>query len=133
MLTKNSWLRICDNSGAILARVIHVYKPQTRGVVHDLVSVIPKTAYSATKRKLKMKVNTIYKALIVRTKSTNIRKTGYSVSMRSNAAILFGVGPTYIKAGVYLPVAKRIYGPVMLELRYKGNFARLATMARRMV
>jgi ribosomal protein L14 len=97
-----------------------------------LIILTPKLVRTNIKRKHKVKIGTVYKGLLIRTKRFANRVTGQRSAFKDNGAILFGVGPSYLKAGVYIPLSKRIFGPVNFELRYSG-FSKMAVMARRPV
>lgn len=132
MIKAGNWVYACDNSGAIKLKVLHVFKSRFKNFAGKLALIIVKTAYSSTKRKVRIKLNATYKALIVRNKLVYDRNTGVKVWFRNNSAIIFAIGPAYAKANVYNPVAKRIYGPVNYDLRYKG-FSKIVSMSRRIV
>jgi large subunit ribosomal protein L14 len=133
MLHSFSWFRVVDNSGAALAKCIRVFKRgrRERGSIGDIVAVVPKVIRPVGRKKTKLKAGTIFKALIVRQKFPLTRPTGQWRSFFDNAVILFGTGPSYVKAGVYTPISKRIYGPVSYELRRKG-FSKVASLSRRL-
>jgi len=132
MIIGGNWIYACDNSGAIKLKVLHVFKGRFKTLTGHIALIIVKTAYSATRRKIRIKLNARYKALIVRDKIRKTRSNGLMVAFRNHSAIIFAIGPSYAKANVYNPVAKRIYGPVGYDLRYNG-FSRIASMARRLV
>ncbi len=132
MLHSFTWFNIADNSGVLLAKCIRVYKKGKTefGVLGDLVSVVAKETVAPNKKKQKVKPGTIFKALIIRQKSRLVRLTGQWRSYRDNAIILFGTGPAYVKANVYNPLSKRVYGPTCFELRSKG-FGKIVSLSRR--
>jgi ribosomal protein L14 len=132
MLKAGSWIYACDNSGAIKLKVLHIFKSRFRTYTGRIALIIVKTAYSATKRKVRIKIDNRYKALIVREKIRRSRDQGYYIAFRNYSAIIFAIGPSYAKANVYNPIAKRIHGPVSYDLRYKG-FSRITSMARRLI
>lgn len=132
MIKAGGWIYACDNSGAIKLKVLHVFRGKTKTLTGKLALIIVKTAYSATKRKIRIKLNARYKALIVRDKLRKKRTYGYTLAFRNHSAIIFAVGPAYAKANVYTPVAKRVYGAVSYDLRYLG-YSRITAMARRLV
>jgi ribosomal protein L14 len=132
MIKAGNWIYACDNSGAIKLKVLHVFKSKFKNFVGRLALIIVKTAYSSTKRKVRVKTNATYKALIVRNKLPYFRSNGFKIWFRNNSAIIFAIGPAYAKANVYNPIAKRIYGPVNYDLRYKG-FSKIVSMSRRLV
>ena len=133
MLHSFSWFRVADNSGASLAKCIRIFKRgrKERGSIGDLVAVVPKSIRAVGRKKQKLKSGTIFKGIIVRQKSPLSRTSGQWRSYSDNAVILFGTGPSYVKAGVYTPLSKRIYGPVSYELRRRG-FAKVASLSRRL-
>jgi large subunit ribosomal protein L14 len=133
MLHSFAWFRVADNSGAGLAKCIRVFKRgrKEHGSIGDLVAVVPKNIRPVGRKKTKLKAGTIFKALIIRQKFPRVHPTGQWRSYFDNAIILFGTGPSYVKAGVYTPLSKRIYGPVSHELRRRG-FSKVAALSRRL-
>jgi len=131
MLHSFTWFKVADNSGVKLAKCIRVYKKgQTEfGSLGDLVSVVVKESITPHKRQ-KIKPGTIFKAIVIRQKSRLKRPTGQWRSYRDNAIVLFGTGPSYVKANVYNPLSKRVYGPTCFELRAKG-FSKVVSLSRR--
>lgn len=132
MIKAGAWVYACDNSGAIKLKVLHVFRGKVKTLTGKLALVIVKTSYSDTKRKVRVKLNARYKALIVRDKLRKRRTPGYTLAFRNYSAIIFAIGPSYAKANVYNPIAKRIYGAVSYDLRYSGH-SRIAAMARKLV
>lgn len=132
MIQNNSWLKVADNTGASFARCVKVYRKgtQNRGYIGDLVLVVPKEITMITKRKIKLKAGSLYKAIIVRTKLKTLRKNGFWRSYSNNSVVLFNNAAGFSgKAGLNL-LAKRIYGAVSYELRRKGH-SKLVSLARR--
>jgi len=133
MLHSFTWFKVADNSGVVLAKCIRVYKKGHKefGCLGDLVSVVVKESITPNKRKQKIKPGTIFKAVIIRQKSRLKRPSGQWRSYRDNAIVLFGTGPSYLKANVYNPLSKRVYGPACFELRAKG-FSKVVSLSRRL-
>jgi large subunit ribosomal protein L14 len=132
MIQNNSWLKVTDNTGANFARCVRVYRKgkQNAGYLGDLILVVPKEITMISKRKIKLKAGSLYKAIIVRTKLKSIRQNGFWRSYADNATVLFGNAAGFSgKSGLNL-LAKRIYGAVSYELRRKGH-SKLVSLARR--
>ena len=132
MIQNNTWLKVADNTGANFARCVKVYGKgsNNRASIGDLVLVVPKEITMITKRKIKLKAGSLYKAVIIRTKLKSLRKNGFWRSYSNNALVLFNNPPGAVGRGGLNLMAKRIYGPVSYELRRKGH-AKLVSLARR--
>jgi large subunit ribosomal protein L14 len=132
MLHSFTWFNVADNSGALLAKCIRIYKKGRTefGVLGDLVSIVIKDSIAPNKKKQKIRPGTIFKGLIIRQKSRLFRSTGQWRAYNDNSVILFGTGPAYVKANVYNPLSKRVYGPTCIELRSKG-FGKVVALSRR--
>lgn len=109
MLQKLSIINTTDNSGALLVKVIHLYKGGKRKlsfngdfircsvVKIDLVSFIQKKAKTT--------------AVIVRTKKENIKNDGTTLSFEDNSAVLLKKRMT--------PRGKELVGPASILLKRK--------------
>ena len=120
MIQLRSVLRVADNSGAKLLRVIQVYGGSKRrfGYVGDVVSasVIDAQPQSETKK------GEVVRAVIVRTKKEKRRANGEYVRFDDNAAVI-------IESRKSLdPVGTRVFGPVAREVKEK-NYNKIASLA----
>jgi large subunit ribosomal protein L14 len=111
-------LFLADNSGALLAQCIKVFKKKKNiGVVGDLIIVTIKKAYP----RKKVKKHDMQHAVIVRTKKSLARKNiGMNISFNSNAVVLLDKKNN--------PIGNRIKGTVTRELRYR-KLMKILTLA----
>ena len=108
-----------DNSGIRLVNCIkilgsHKYKI---GTVGDRIVVSIKKAIS----KSRVKKNEVHDAIIIRTKKPFFRKLGTIIKFNSNVAVV-------IDKKKSVPVATRLYGPVLYEMRRK-RFLKILAIA----
>lgn len=104
MIQKGTILFISDNSGARLAKCIHVYKKKF-AKIGDYILVSIKT-YNPEK---KIKKGELHLALVIRTKK-EIFYNGAFFSFSDNAAVLMNKK--------YLPLGTRLFGPSLKSLRF---------------
>lgn len=118
MIAVGTRLRIIDNSGAKEVECIKILGESNRlfGYVGDIIIVSVKTVNPIKK----IKKGEIFRAVIVCTKKGSLRLNGDRV--------VFGLNGAVIISNKNIPIATRILGPVMLELRYK-NFLKVVSMA----
>lgn len=118
MITKETDLKVADNSGAKRMRCICVLGGTGRRYarIGDIVVASVKEATPNGNVKKKAKV----KAVIVRTKQGIKRKDGTKIKFDDNAAVI-------IKEDLN-PVGTRVFGPVARELRAK-NFMKIISLA----
>jgi len=114
-----SQIKVTDNSGAKLLRVIRVLGGYKKRYAHvgEIVTCSVKEAvpHGAFKKGDKVK------AVIVRTRKEIRRKSGIYIRFDDNAAVI--VDPKTKE-----PKATRIFGPVARELRAKG-FNKIVSLA----
>jgi large subunit ribosomal protein L14 len=120
MIQLRSVLRVADNSGAKLLRVIQVYGGSKRrfGHVGDVVSASVIEAGSQGTVKKGEKVQ----AVIVRTAKEKRRDSGEYIRFDDNAAVIV----TNRKSPD--PIGTRVFGPIAREVKDKG-FNKIASLA----
>jgi large subunit ribosomal protein L14 len=120
MIQLRSVLRVTDNSGAKKIRVVQVYGGSKRrfGYVGDVVmaSVIDADPNSAVKRGDKVR------AVIVRTRKEQRRKSGEYVRFDDNAAVIIE------SRSSALPIGTRVFGPIAREVKDNG-YSKIASLA----
>lgn len=118
MIQQESRLRVADNSGARELLAIRVTGGSVRrqGKVGDIITASVKSAIPAGT----VKKGEVVKAVIVRTKSTILRKDGSFIRFNDNAAVIVD--------DARFPRGTRIFGPVARELRERG-FMRIVSLA----
>jgi large subunit ribosomal protein L14 len=118
MVQRQSLLKITDNSGARIAKVIGIpgYSNRKTAKLGDTVVVAVQRALpnAALKR------HDVEKAVIVRVRKEYNRKDGTYIRFDDNAAVIID------KKGV--PKGTRIFGPVAREVKEKG-FDKIASLA----
>ena len=118
MITQESRLTVCDNSGAKEILCIRVLGGTRRRYARagDVIVATVKDASPTGNVKKK----SVVRAVVVRTRDTIRRKDGSSIKFDDNAAVIIGDDK--------LPKATRIFGPVPRELRDKG-YAKIISLA----
>lgn len=99
-------LKVIDNSGAKKVQTIKVYRGKW-GQVGDIIQVSIK--HVQTKIKLKISKGSVWKALIVRSKSNKKTSLNNYLSFNENSVILL--------SNQNVPLASRILGPIPISLR----------------
>ena len=122
MIQQQTLLKVSDNSGAKIVRCIKVLGGFKKKFARlgDIIIVSIITLRNKSKLTSKVKKGDVYKAVILRTKSNQIKKDGSSFSFQTNSVSLIN------KQGK--PVATRIIGPFPAKLR-KGKFAKFANIS----
>ena len=118
MIQVNTILDVVDNSGAKKAKCIRIltgYKRKT-AKVGDTIVISVQSARSAGK----VQKGEVHKAVVVRTKKSWERSSGFGLSFSENAVVLMG--------GPEKPLGSRLSGPVTHELR-KRNHSKLFALA----
>ena len=123
MIYKQSTLMICDNSGAKLVRVFHLYRypsSQKYSCNGDVVlgSVIK---YKAHKKMVKKQ---ICKVLLTTSKQNRFRKNGNLVRFDKNGGVVL------LKNDKLL--GTRVFGPVSKDIR-RGSYSRLLSLAQTVI
>ena len=119
MIQKFSMLDIADNSGAKKAMVINVTGSTGKRFARlgEIVKVtVKKATPGATVKKSEM-----HHAVIVRSRKEIRRADGTYIRFGDNAAVIVS------KEGQ--PLGTRIFGPVARELRAKGSYMKIISMA----
>ena len=118
MIRLESHLRVADNSGARVIRVLQVtggFKKKY-GSLGDIVVASVREAVPNTN----IKKGEIVKAVVVRTKKEVKRKDGTYIRFDDNAAVLID--------NLNQPRGTRVFGPIAREIREKG-FSKIASLA----
>jgi large subunit ribosomal protein L14 len=118
MIRLESHLRVADNSGARIIRVLQVtggFKKKY-GSLGDIVVASVREAVPNTN----IKKGEIVKAVVVRTKKEVKRKDGTYIRFDDNAAVLID--------NQNQPRGTRVFGPIAREIREKG-FSKIASLA----
>ena len=123
MIQVQTVLNVADNSGAKSVMCIKVLGGSRRRYagIGDVIVVAVK---GATPGGI-VKDHTVRKAVIVRTKRAVRRSDGSTVSFSENAVAIIN--------DKLEPVGTRIFGPVAREVRKKGNFQKIASLASEVV
>lgn len=124
MIQLLSNIKITDNSGVLLGKTIKILKPKNAkiGQVGDLI-LISSQAQIANSG---IKPGSIFKAIIVRTKTQNISNVS-SIRWDENAAVLVKLSP---KGDEYLPIGTRIKSPICASLKYKRGYQKIISLAK---
>jgi large subunit ribosomal protein L14 len=123
VIQSESILKVADNSGAKLLRVLSVRGNvkgggyQRFGTIGDIVSVSVKKAFPYSAISEHEKVH----AVIVRTKKECRRSDGTYIRFDDNAAVIIDMNNKN-------PLGSRIFGPVARELKAKG-FKKIISLA----
>ena len=120
MIQHRSILKACDNSGAKLLMVIHIFGGSKRkfGYVGDVLNCVVKEATPEGA----VKDGEIVKAVLVRARKEKQRKDGSYIRFSDNAAVLID------NAKDKNPRGTRIFGPIAREVKDNG-FTKIASMA----
>ncbi|MCD6462999.1 MAG: 50S ribosomal protein L14 [Thermotogae bacterium] len=118
MIQQESYLKVADNSGAKVLRVIRVLGGYHKkyGTVGDVVVCSVREAIPHTD----VKKGEVVRAVIVRTRKEIRRSDGTYIRFDDNAAVVLERGNE--------PKGTRVFGPVAKELREKG-FMKIVSLA----
>ena len=119
MIYLESYLNVADNSGAKRVQCIRVLggtKRQYAGV-GDIIVVAVKDAIPSSA----VKKGSVERAVIVRTHKEYRRPDGTYIRFDDNACVI--IDPALN------PKGKRIFGPVARELRERGEFMKIVSLA----
>jgi len=118
MIQQESYLKVADNSGAKVLRVIRVLGGYHKkyGTVGDVVVCSVREAIPHTD----VKKGEVVRAVIVRTRKEIRRNDGTYIRFDDNAAVVLERGNE--------PKGTRVFGPVAKELREKG-FMKIVSLA----
>lgn len=111
MIQQQTILKVSDNSGAKLVKCIKVLGGFRRkfAKVGDVIVVSVFKLRNKSRFNSKVKKGEVYKALILKTKKINSKKSGMSNTLSDNSVCLIN------KQGK--PVATRVFGKVSRELK----------------
>ena len=112
MISINSCIKIVDNSGGLIFYCIKIYgkrKIKTKGNIGD---VIIGSIKRSSRKKKKVKVGDLMKAVIVRIKRPIYLIDGSILNFSESGVILL--------SNKMQPVANRIFGPIPKKLVKKG-------------
>jgi large subunit ribosomal protein L14 len=119
MVQVESFLNVADNSGAKLVQCIKVLGGTKRKYagIGDIIVVAVKEALPSSV----IKKGTVERAVVVRTHKEYKRPDGTYIRFDDNACVLIDPAMN--------PKGKRIFGPVARELREKGDFMKIVSLA----
>jgi len=119
MVQVESFLNVADNSGAKLVQCIKVLGGTKRkyASIGDIVVVAVKEALPTSV----IKKGTVERAVVVRTHKEYRRADGTYIRFDDNACVIIDAALN--------PKGKRIFGPVARELREKGDFMKIVSLA----
>ncbi len=110
-------LQVIDNSGA---RIVECIKVLGNGrSIASAGSVIVVAVKRVNPRK-RIKKGEIYKAVLVGTSKSRLRKNGFHVCFDNNYAVIVN--------NKNIPIGTRVLGPVMMNVRLSG-FVKIVSMA----
>ena len=118
MIQTYTRLRVADNSGAKVIRLINIPGSSKRKYAHVgdvVVCIVREAAPNSPVRK-----GEIVRAVVIRQAQGRRRPDGTYIKFDDNAAVLIGEDQ--------MPTGTRIFGPVARELRDKG-FMRIVSLA----
>ena len=119
MVQVETFLNVADNSGAKLVQCIKVLGGSKRKYagVGDIITVAVKEALPTSN----IKKGTIERAVVVRSHKEYRRPDGTYIRFDDNACVIVDQAMN--------PKGKRIFGPVARELRERGDFMRIVSLA----
>lgn len=120
MIQLRSVLKVADNSGAKLIRVIHVHGGTFRrfGYIGDVVTA----AVEGADTNGSVKDKQVIKAVLVRSRKETRRPDGTYVRFDDNAAVIID------SIASKQPLGTRIFGPIAREVKDAG-FSKIASLA----
>ena len=114
MIQSQTILKVADNSGAKTVKCIKVlggFKKKT-AKLGDTIVISVQSLRNKSKKTSKVKKREVYKALIIRTKASHNKSSGFNTAFRENFVALIN------KQGN--PVGTRIIGPMPKVLQKKA-------------
>lgn len=119
MVQVESFLNVADNSGARLVQCIKVLGGSKRryASIGDIITVAVKEALPTSV----IKKGTVERAVVVRTHKEYRRLDGTYIRFDDNACVIIDQALN--------PKGKRIFGPVARELREKGDWMKIVSLA----
>lgn len=118
MVQTESKLKVADNSGAKIAKVIGIPGASRRrfAYIGDIINVAIQDVVPNTG----IKTHEVLKAVVVRTRKETRRKDGSYIRFDDNACVI--IDPKSA------PVGTRVFGPVARELKERG-FDKIVSLA----
>jgi len=119
MVQVESFLNVADNSGAKTVQCIKVLGGTRRkyASIGDIIVVAVKDTLPTSV----IKKGTVERAVVVRTHKECRRPDGTYIRFDDNACVIIDAALN--------PKGKRIFGPVARELREKGEFMKIVSLA----
>ena len=119
MVQVESFLNVADNSGAKLVQCIKVLGGTKRkyASIGDIIVVAVKEALPTSV----IKKGTVERAVVVRAHKEYRRADGTYIRFDDNACVIIDAAMN--------PKGKRIFGPVARELRERGDFMKIVSLA----
>lgn len=111
MIHEETMLRVADNSGAKLLKVIRVLGSTGRRYAY-IGDVVVATVKAAEPRST-VKKSDVVRAVIVRTRKEQKRDDGSAIRFDDNAAVV-------VNKETKEPVGTRVFGPIAREVRNRG-------------
>ena len=125
MIQLKTFLKVIDNSGALIVECINVMgKARIASLGDEIVCSVKKARplldNQPSNKQMKLKKGDVCRALVVRTRKECKRLDGTSIKFGDNAVVMLN------KQGQ--PLGNRILGPIAMECRQKrwGKIAALA-------
>lgn len=109
MLSLRSYVRVVDNSGSFLGQCIGVHGAGPWAKVGDVVTI----SLQGVHANKKVSKGMVSKAIVIRTIKEARLLVGDFLKFGENAVVLLGPN--------FLPVSKRVSGPISKELRPRYN------------
>ncbi|MDR2471753.1 MAG: 50S ribosomal protein L14 [Treponema sp.] len=119
MVQVETFLNVADNSGAKIAQCIKVLGGSRRkyASIGDIIVVAVKDALPTST----VKKGSVEKAVVVRVHKEYRRPDGTYIRFDDNACVLIDAALN--------PKGKRVFGPVARELRERGDFMKIVSLA----
>lgn len=112
MISKNSKIKIIDNTGARIVKYIGSYKFNN---IQSTVGTLFITSLKKVVPRRKLKKGGLFRAFMVRVRFPIFRPNGFHLSTSANRAVLF-------KGADNLPITNRLRGYVILEVFFRPLF-----------
>lgn len=110
MIQQQTLLRVADNSGAKTVKCIKIlggFKRQF-GYAGDIIIVSVQQLRNKSKLTSKVQPGEVYKALVVRTKTTIKKKDGINTGFNENAVVLLNKQNNLIATRITGPISKKL-------------------------
>jgi len=113
MIQQKTSLKVSDNSGAKTVRCLKILKgfKKKYSKLGDIIVISVQQLRNKSKKTSKVKKKEIYKALIIKTKATHRKKTGYKKFFKKNTVTLLNKQEN--------PIGTRILEPLPQSLKKK--------------